>query len=50
MNEIQKLIAKCYIEGKLSFDELADILGYEEAKKIACYKNIAEASFANGLA
>ncbi len=48
--EIQKLAAKRYTEGKLSFDELVDILGYEEAKKVAYYKDIAEASFAQGLA
>jgi len=48
--EIQKLAAKRYTEGKLSFDELVDILGYEEAKKVAYYKNISEISFAQGLA
>lgn len=48
--EIQKLAAKRYTEGKLSFDELVDILGYEEAKKVAYYKDIAEESFAQGLA
>lgn len=48
--EIQKLAAKRYTEGKLSFDELVDILGYEEAKKIAYYKDIAETSFEQGLA
>lgn len=48
--EIQKLAAKRYTEGKLSFDELVDILGYEEAKKVAYYKDIAEISFAKGLA
>ncbi len=47
--EIQKLAAKRYTEGKLSFDELVDILGYEDAKKVAYYKDIAEASFAQGL-
>ena len=47
--EIQKLAAKRYTEGKLSFDELVDILGYEEAKKIAYYRDIAEVSFAQGL-
>lgn len=45
----KKLAAKRYTERKLSFDELADILGYEEAKKVAYYKNIAEASFAEDL-
>jgi predicted transcriptional regulator len=48
--EIQKLAAKRYTEGKLSFDELVDILGYEEAKKVAYYKDIAEVSFVQGLA
>ncbi len=47
--EIQKQAAKRYTEGKLSFDELVEILGYEEAKKVAYYKDIAEASFEQGL-
>lgn len=47
--EIQKLAAKRYTEGKLSFDELVEIMGYEEAKKVAYYKDIAETSFAQGL-
>lgn len=49
MNEVKKRVAKRYTEGKLFFDELVDILGYEEAKKVACYKNIAETSFVEGL-
>lgn len=47
--EIQKQAAKHYTEGNLSFDELVYILGYEKAKKVACYKDIAEVSFAQGL-
>ncbi len=47
--EIHKFAARRYTEGKLSFDELVDILGYEDAKKVAYYKDIAEASFAQGL-
>ncbi len=47
--EIHKLAARRYTEGKLSFDELVDILGYEDAKKVAYYKDIAEASFEQGL-
>lgn len=50
MNMIQKLSAKRYTEGKLSFDELVDIIGYEEAKKVVHYKDIAEVSFVQGLA
>jgi len=49
MSEIRKQAARRYTEGKLSFDGLRDILGYEEAKKIAYYKDIAEISFAKGL-
>lgn len=47
--EIQKLVAKRYTEGKLSFDELVKLLGYEEAKKIGFYKDLAEESFVEGL-
>ena len=47
--EIQKIVAKRYTEGKLSFDELVKLLGYEEAKKIRFYKDLAEESFVEGL-
>jgi len=47
--EIQKLAAKRYAEGKLSLDELVEILGFQEAKKVAHYKDLAEASFAQGM-
>lgn len=49
MSEVKKQVAKRYTEGKLSFDELVEILGYEEAKKVSYYKNIAETSFVEGL-
>jgi hypothetical protein len=47
--EIRKLAAKSFTLGKLSFDELVDFLGYEDAMKVAYYKNIAEVSFEQGL-
>ena len=47
--EIQKLAAKRYTEDLLSFDELVELLGYEEARKVAFYKEIAEQSFVKGL-
>ena len=47
--EIQKLGAKRYAEGKLSIDELVEIIGFNEAKKVAHYKDIAESSFAQGM-
>ncbi|MFZ3167133.1 MAG: hypothetical protein WA130_05915 [Candidatus Methanoperedens sp.] len=46
---IRKLTAKSFTAGKLSFNELVDFLGYEDATKVAYYKNIAELSFAQGL-
>lgn len=47
--EIQKLAAKRYAQGKLSIDELVEIIGFNEAKKVAHYKDIAESSFAQGM-
>jgi hypothetical protein len=47
--EIQKLASKRYAEGKLSLDELVEILGFSEAKKVAHYKDLAESSFAQGM-
>jgi len=47
--EIRKLAAKSFTDGKLSFNELVDFLGYEDATEIADYKNIAEVSFVQGL-
>jgi len=49
MSKTQRIAAKEYTAGRLSFDELMDTLGYEDAKKIAYYKGIAEASFVEGL-
>jgi len=47
--EIRKLASKSFTAGKLSFDELVDFLGYENATKVAYYKNIAEVFLAQGL-
>lgn len=47
--EIRKLAAKSFAERKLSFDERVDFRGYKDAMKVACYKNIAEVPFAQGL-
>lgn len=43
------LAAKRYAEGKLSIDELVEIIGFNEAKKVAHYKDIVESSFAQGM-
>ena len=47
--EIQRLAAKRYTEGAISFDELVELLGYDEARKVAFYKETAERSFSEGL-
>jgi hypothetical protein len=47
--EIRKLAAKSFTVGKLSFNELVDSMGYEDAMKLAYYKYIAEVSFEQGL-
>lgn len=49
LNEIREIVAKKFAEGKISFDELVRILGFEEAKKIAFFVDIAEKSLQEGL-
>lgn len=48
--EIKKTLSKKYAEGKISFDELIKMLGYEEAKKVAFYVHTAKRSLKEGLA
>lgn len=47
--EIERSAAKKYASGKISFEELTRITGYEKARKIAFYVKIAERSFEEGL-
>jgi len=49
MIEIRKLVAEKFAADKISFDEAVRILGYEEAKKIAFFVEIAKKSFEKGL-
>lgn len=49
MRTIKERAAKRYAEGKLSFNGLVVILGFEEAREIAYYTDVAEASFKLGL-
>lgn len=49
MREIKKIVAKKFAEGKVSFEELVKVLGYEEAKRVAFFVDIAEKSFREGL-
>ena len=49
LKDIKKVIAKKFAKGEISFDEVVQLLGYEEARKIAFYKELAEKSLARGL-
>ncbi len=49
MDEIKQVVAKKFAEGKISFDDLVRILGFDEAKKVAFYADMAEKSFQEGI-
>jgi len=49
LNEVKEVVAKKFAEGKISFDELVRVLGYNQAKKVAFYVDITESSFKEGL-
>lgn len=49
MDEIRKIVALKFAEGKISFDELVRVLGFEEAKKVAFFVDIAEKSLQEGV-
>ncbi len=47
--EIKKMIAERFAADKISFEETVRFLGYEEAKKIAFFVEVAKRSFEKGL-
>ncbi len=49
LDEIKEIVAVKFVEGKISFDELVRILGFDEAKKVAFFADIAEKSFQEGI-
>ncbi len=49
LKEIKKQIAQRFAEGKITFENMAEILGYNEAKKIAYLVEMAKDSFEEGL-
>lgn len=49
LKEIRRLAAKKYAEGEIVFEDLVKLLGYEQAKKVAFYVEVAEKSFQEGL-
>lgn len=48
-DEIKTVVARKFAEGKISFDELVKIIGFDEAKKVAFFVDVAEKSFQEGL-
>lgn len=49
LDEIKGIVATKFAESKISFDELVRILGFDEAKKVAFFVDIAEKSFQEGI-
>ena len=49
LNEIKQVVAKKFAEGKISFEEMVRILGYDEAKIVAFFVDVAEKSFQEGI-
>lgn len=49
LRDIKKLIAERYAKGELAFDDVVRLLGYDEARKISFYVELAETSFTKGL-
>ncbi len=49
MKEIRKIVAEKFASGSISFEETVKILGYEEARKIAFFVEVAKKSFEEGL-
>ncbi|MDP2666053.1 MAG: hypothetical protein Q8P05_00950 [Candidatus Diapherotrites archaeon] len=48
-DEIREIISQKFGEGKISFDEMVRVLGYEDAKEVAFYIDILEKSLRDGL-
>ena len=40
LQEVKKLIVEQLAEGRVSFDDVAELLGYREAKRLQIYKNM----------
>lgn len=49
LNEIKSVVSRKFAEGKISFDELVRIIGFEEAKKVAYFVDVAEKSLTEGF-
>ncbi len=49
MKEVKENVSKKFASGKISFEQMVQILGYEEARKIAFFVEVAKKSFEEGL-
>ncbi|MFH0970318.1 MAG: hypothetical protein V1776_02550 [Candidatus Diapherotrites archaeon] len=48
-NEIKEVISKKFSEGKISFDEMVRVLGFDDAKEVAFFIDILEKSLKEGI-
>ncbi len=48
-NEIKEVISQKFGEGKISFDEMVRILGYDDAKEVAFFIDVLEKSLQEGI-
>ena len=49
LDEVRAVVAKRFAEGRLSFEQAVELLGYGEARKIAFFVENARQSLAKGL-
>ena len=49
IKEIKRQIAERFAEGKITFENMVELLGYNEAKKAAYLVEVAKSSFEEGL-
>ncbi|MBD3155155.1 MAG: hypothetical protein GF368_00685 [Candidatus Aenigmarchaeota archaeon] len=49
IKEIKESLSKKFASGKISFEQMVQILGYEEARKVAFFVEVAKKSFEEGL-
>ncbi len=49
LSEIRDVVAQRFAQGKIGFDDMVQLLGYEEAQTVAYYTDVAERSLEEGL-
>jgi len=49
IKEVKENLSKKFSTGKISFEQMVQILGYEEARKVAFFVQVAKKSFEEGL-